>query len=391
MISKRADSIQDSITMAITAQAKKMKQEGLNVLGFSAGEPDFDTPDRIKNAAIKAIQEGKTKYTPTSGIPELKSAICDKFLKDDHLTYKPENIVVSCGAKHSIFNVILALINPGDEVIIPSPYWVSYPDQVNLAEGKPVIIETTDAAHFKITPAQLQQAITPRTKLLIINSPSNPTGSVYTKKELEAIADVVIKNNIVVLSDEIYEKLIYEGEKHTSIASLSDEMKKRTIVVNGVSKAYSMTGWRIGYIAATKEIAAAADRIQSQSTSNATSISQWASVEALKSGDEPIGPMKIEFNKRRNYMVQTLNQIKGVSCLSPQGAFYTFPKVSALYGKKVKNSDEFCKLMLEEALVACVPGSGFGADEHIRLSYATSMNDIEEGLKRIKTWVETLD
>lgn len=363
VISKRASQAEDSITMAITAMAQKLKKEGQNVIGFSAGEPDFPTPKHICDAAATAVAEGKTLYTPASGIPELKAAVCARLLSDNGLSYAPENIVVSCGAKHSIYNALMAVVDPGDEVIVPVPYWVSYPDQVGLVGGTSVYIHTTEATNFKVTPEQLKAVLTPKSKLFILNSPSNPTGSVYTKAELEALSAVVLSHQrVLVLSDEIYEKLIYDDTVgHVSIASLSEAIKARTIVVNGVSKAYAMTGWRIGYAAAPKEIAVVMGKMQSHTTSNPTTPAQWASLAALKGPDTDIVAMKDAFNERRIYMVAALNAIPGVRCLVPQGAFYAFPNVSALFGKTSKsgvitNSASFCELLLKDALVACVPG-----------------------------------
>ncbi len=385
-ISKRASAASDSITLAITAKANAMKKQGINVVNFGAGEPDFDTPDNIKNAAIEAIREGKTKYTPVAGIDELKEAIIEKFRKDNHLDYKKENILVSCGAKHSLYNIMQATLNEKDQAIIPVPYWVSYADQVKLTGAKPVFLKTKN---FKIVPEKLEKAINSKTKMLILNSPSNPTGAVYTKEELKVIAEICKKNNVLVISDEIYEKLIYEGEHH-SIAEFDDEIKSLTIVVNGVSKSYSMTGWRIGYCAGDKDIIKAAGQIQSHSTSNPTSIAQWAAVEALRGPQHFIDKMKFEFRERRDFMVKALNKMRGVKCDLPAGAFYVFPKISKLYNEKITNSGEFCSDMLEKAKVAAIPGSGFGADEHIRLSYACSMADIREGLERMKEYCKSL-
>ncbi len=396
MIANRAADVTDSITMAISALAMKLKKEGQDVLSFGAGEPDFDTPDVIKQAAIKAIEQGKTKYTAATGIAELKEAVCAKFLKENGVGYSPAQIVISCGAKHSIFNAIMALINPGDEVIIPAPYWVSYPDQVQLCGGKPVFIETDDRSAFKITPQQLRDAITPKTKLFILNSPSNPTGSVYSRAELAALAEVLVEKQVLVLSDEIYEKLIYAGHEHVCIAALSEEIKALTILVNGVAKAYAMTGWRIGYTAAPPAIATAMGMIQSHSTSNPTTPAQWASVAALTQPIPEVEMMRCEFESRRVLMVEGLNQIPGVRCVMPAGAFYTFPNVSGLFGKTtlsgvvIRDSAQLCELLLKEALVACVPGSGFGAEGYIRLSYATSRSDIQRGIERIHQWVSAL-
>lgn len=394
-ISKKASQIEGSITMAISAKAKQMKKDGIKVLSFSAGEPDFDTPDFIKDAGINAIKSGKNFYTDASGIPELKEAICRQLKDDVNLDYTVKNIIISCGAKHSIYNVLLAVINPGDEVIIPGPYWVSYPYQVKLADGVPVYIETNDATEFKITPAQLEAAITPRTKVVVLNSPSNPTGSVYTKDELAALGDVIVKHNILVISDEIYGKLVY-GADHVSIASLSEELKALTLVVNGASKAYSMTGWRIGYTAGPAEIIGAMSKIQSHSTSNPTTSAQWAALTAFNSDNSAVNTMREAFDGRRQYMVETLQSMPGISCNSPNGAFYAFPNVSAFFGKRTANgtlitgSLDFCAAMLEETHVACVPGVAFGSDNNIRLSYATGMDEIKQGLSRIKEWLTTL-
>ncbi len=385
-ISKRAGAASDSITLAITAKANAMKKQGVKVIGFGAGEPDFDTPDNIKEAAIAAIKSGKTKYTPVSGIEELKDAIIEKFSKDNQLEYKRENILVSCGAKHSLYNIMQATLNEKDQAIIPVPYWVSYADQVKLTGAKPVFLKTKN---FKIAPEKLEKAINSKTKMLILNSPSNPTGAVYTKEELRQIGEICKKNNILIISDEIYEKLIYEGQ-HNSIAAFDEELKNITIVVNGVSKAYSMTGWRIGYCAGDKDIIKAAGQIQSHSTSNPDSIAQWASVEALRGPQHFIDKMKFEFKERRDFMVKTVNKISGVKCAMPGGAFYVFPKVSKLYNESVKNSADFCSAMLEKSHVAAIPGSGFGADDYIRLSYACSMENIKEGLERMKEFCKSL-
>lgn len=391
-ISKRIGSISPSVTLAISAKAKQMKADGIDVVGFGAGEPDFDTPEHIKEAAKKAIDEGFTKYTPASGIPELKKAICRKFKTDNTLDYSPDEVLVSCGAKHSIFNAILALCNKEDEVILPSPYWVSYPEMIKVAGAKAVVLKTAQEDSFKISPQQLKEVITSKTKLLILNSPSNPTGMVYRKEELVAISKVLVEKGIFCISDEIYEKIIYDGQEHISIASLGSDIKKLTIVINGVSKSYSMTGWRIGYAAGPKEIIKAMSNLQSHSTSNPTSISQKASLAALEGPQEPLYDMVAEFAKRRDYIVKRLNSIEGVSCLKPQGAFYVFPDVSKIIGKTfkeqtIKDSIFLTEILLEEANVAVVPGGEFGAGEYIRLSYATSMENITKGLDRIKEFV----
>jgi aspartate aminotransferase len=388
-ISKRVNLISSSPTLAITAKAKQMKQEGIDVIGFGAGEPDFDTPVHIKEAAKKAMDSGFTKYTPASGMKELKEAICKKFKNDNNLGYSPEEVLVSCGAKHSIFNAILTLCDEGDEVILPSPYWVSYPEMIKVAGAKPVILKTTQENNFKITPQQLQEAITSKTKLLILNSPSNPTGMAYTKDELLPISNILTEKDIFCISDEVYEKIIYDGQEHISIASLAPQIKKLTIVVNGVSKSYSMTGWRIGYAAGPKEIVQAMSNLQSHSTSNPTSISQKAALAALEGSQEPLCNMVAEFVKRRDHIVERLNSINGISCLKPQGTFYVFPDVSQTIGKTfkgeiIKDSVFLAKILLDEANVAVVPGSAFGADEYLRLSYATSMENISKGLERIE-------
>ena len=389
ILSNRAKSLKPSPTLAINAKAKSMQAQGIHVISFGAGEPDFDTPENIKQAAKKALDEGFTKYTPVGGIDELKDAIIKKFERDSGLSYKRSEILVSCGGKHSFYNLAQAIFDQGDEVIIPAPYWVSYPPMVSLAGGLPVIVETMEKDEFKITPEALKKAITPKTKALIINSPSNPTGSAFTKKDLEKIAEIALSKNIFVISDEIYEKIVYNGFKFTSIASLSEEMKKRTIIVHGVAKTYSMTGWRIGYTAGSEEIITAMNNIQSQSTSNPTSIAQKASVEALIGPQNEVEKMVSAFAQRRNYIVDRLNKMRGVSCYKPVGAFYVFPNFSSYYGKayqgrKIENSTHLADYLLEVAKVAVVPGVEFGADPFERLSFATSMENIKEGLNRIE-------
>jgi aspartate aminotransferase len=396
VLSNRAKSLKPSPTLAINAKAKSMQAQGIHVISFGAGEPDFDTPQNIKQAAKKAIDDGFTKYTPVGGIDELKDAIIKKFQRDSGLTYKRSEIIVSCGGKHSFYNLAQAIFDQGDEVIIPAPYWVSYPPMVALANAKPVIVATTDKNEFKITPNQLKKAITPKTKALIINSPSNPTGSAYTKSELEKIAEIAISKNFFVISDEIYEKIVYDDFRFVSIASLSDEMKKRTIIVHGVAKTYAMTGWRIGYTAGSDDIISAMSNIQSQSTSNPTSIAQKASVEALAGPQDEVGKMVAAFAQRRNYIVDRLNKITGVSCYKPVGAFYVFPNFSSYYGKssqgnKIENSTVLADYFLDVAKVAVVPGVEFGADPFERLSYATSIEDIKEGLNRIEEALKKLN
>jgi len=388
-IAKRAMAIKPSPTLATAAKAKAMKSQGIDVVDFGVGEPDFDTPENVKQAGIKAIQSGFTKYTPAGGTDELKEAVVEKFKKDNGLQYEKSQVLISCGAKHSLYNIAEALFDPGDEVIIPSPYWVSYPDQVLLNDAVPVIVETTEEEGFKLSAKKLEKAITKKTKALVLNSPSNPTGLAYDKKTLEEIAAIAVRHKIYVISDEIYEKLIYDGFKHFSIASLGAEIKDLTLVVNGVSKSHAMTGWRIGYAAGPKDIITAMANIQSQSTSNPASISQKAAVEALRGPQDFIRTMNVEFDKRRKYMVDRLNRITGMSCLMPVGAFYAFPKVSQLYGKsingrRIANSSDLAAYLLEEAKVALVSGDAFGADAYIRLSYATSMENITKGLDRIE-------
>lgn len=396
MISQRVSSIKPSLTLEITAKANKMKAEGISVIGFGAGEPDFNTPDYINAAAKKAIDIGFTKYTPASGMLELKKAVCEKFLKDNGLKYEPSQIVVSSGAKSSLFHAISTIVNEGDEVILPSPYWLTYPELISLAQGKTVYVACGKENGYKMTAEQLERAITPKTKCVIINSPNNPTGAVYSKEELKSLAKVVEKHGLYVISDEIYEKLVYGGEKHYSIAAASEYMKEHTVVINGVSKSYAMTGWRIGYFAAPADVAKAAGSMQSHTSSNPCSISQYASVEALTSKESTpfIKQMQKTFDERRKYMVKTLQEIDGVVCIEPKGAFYVFADVSACYGKTykgktVEGSLSFADLALDKG-VAVVPGAAFGDDACIRLSYATSMGDIEEGLKRLKSFIKEL-
>lgn len=394
-LSSRVAKIKPSETLAITAKANALKAQGRDVIGFAAGEPDFDTPANIKSAAIKAIEAGFTKYTPVSGTDELKDAIAAKLKRDNGLEYKRSQIVVSCGAKHTLYNLAQVLFDPGDEVIIPAPYWVSYPDIVVLAGGQPVIVHTKEKDGFKMKPEQLKTAITKHTRAVIINSPSNPTGAAYTPEELKAIAAVLLDKDILIISDDIYEKIYYAGFPFTNIAACEPKLKDRTIVVNGVSKTYAMTGWRIGYAAASEDIAAAMNKIQSQNTSNPTSIAQKAAVEALCGDQKIVDKMVNEFRKRKEYIVHALEQIPGVKCFSPEGAFYVFPNVSKVYGRsykgrKITGSTELIDYLLDEANVAAVPGVAFGSDDHIRLSYATSMKNIEEGIKRIKSAVSKL-
>jgi aspartate aminotransferase len=385
-ISARAAALSPSLTLAIDSKAKQMKADGQDVVGFGAGEPDFDTPKHIKDAAIKALNDGFTKYTPASGIPELRQAIADKFKKENGLTYKPSQIIVSCGGKHSCYNVILATCEAGDEVIIPAPYWLSYPEMVKLASAKPVIVQTTDKTEFKITPEQLRAAITPRTRLFILNSPSNPTGSVYTPDEIKVLGDICVEKGVLIMSDEIYEHLLYDGASHKSVASFSPAHFEHTIIVHGFAKAWSMTGWRLGWLAAPEPIAKAIDAIQSHSTSNPTSFAQKGAVAALTGTQEHLPLWLAEFNKRRTFAWNKLNSIPNVSCVNVKGAFYLFPNIA----KAGLNSTDFCARLLEAEKVAAVPGIAFGADDYIRLSYATSMANIEKGLERLERFVVSL-
>lgn len=395
MLAERTKKIKPSPTLAVDSKAKEMKAKGFDVVNFGVGEPDFDTPEHIKEAAIKAIKDGFTKYTPVGGIDELKEAIIEKLEKDNKIKYEKENILVSCGAKHSLYNIAQALFSPGDEVIIPAPYWVSYTDQVLLNDATPVILETYEEDNFMLRPELLKEKITTKTKAIIINSPSNPTGFIYNEKVLQEIAEIALKNNIYIISDEIYEKLIYDGMRHISIASFSEEIKERTIVVNGLSKSHSMTGWRIGYAAGPADIIKAMTNLQSQSTSNPTSIAQKAAVAALKGPQDCVEEMRKEFEKRRNYIVNELNNIIGISCKMPQGAFYVFPNVKQILGKKIesveiKSSMDLSIYLLEKAQVALVPGSAFGAEGYIRISYATSMENLSKGIERIRNSLEGL-
>jgi len=395
-LAERVDRIKSSPTLSIAAKANALRAEGKNVIGFGAGEPDFDTPLNVKNAGINAIKDGFTKYTPVAGIDELKDAIIDKLQRDNQLTYNRSQVVVSCGAKHTLYNLAQALFEKGDEVIIPAPYWVSYPDIVLLSDAMPVILETKESEGFKVNPMQLEKAITENTKAIILNSPSNPTGVAYSVSELEDLADIIVRTGILAISDDIYEKIIYDGFSFFNIAGARKEMKDLTVVVNGVSKAYAMTGWRIGYAAGPEEIISAVAKIQSQSTSNPTSISQKAAVEAFTGDQDATGKMVVEYEKRRDYIVENLNGINGISCMNPRGAFYVFPNVSLLYGssykgRKISNSFDLTGYLLDEANVAVVPGAPFGNDNHIRISYATSMENIKEGIKRIKKAVGNLE
>lgn len=393
-ISNKAKSISSSPTLALDAKYKQMKKDGIPVVGFGAGEPDFNTPDNIKEAAVKAIENNITKYTPASGTVELKKAICKKF-KDDHgLDYDIENIVVSNGGKHSLTNIFMAICEDGDEVIIPAPFWVSYPEMVKMAGGVPKFLNTTEESEFKFSPEELEAIITPKTRALVLNSPSNPTGMVYSEEALAEIAKIAVKHGIYVIMDEIYEKLVYEG-KYRNIATFGEDIKNLTITVNGMAKAYAMTGWRIGYTASNKDVAKAMANIQSHATSNPNSVAQAASVEALLGDQTSVSVMREEYIKRRDYMVERINSIDKISCLKPNGAFYIFMNVKELlgielYGKVFNKASELCDDILERALVAMVPSEGFGIDGYVRLSYATSMENIKEGLDRIEKYIKNL-
>ena len=388
-LSTRTRVIKPSPTLAITAKAKALKKAGIDVLSFGAGEPDFDTPDTIKDAAIAAIREGFTKYTDVAGIPELRQAICARLARDHGLAYSESEILVSCGGKHALFNLMAAVLNPGDEVIIPAPYWVSYPDQVLLFGATPVFITADERSGFKIRADQLDAAITPKTKLFIMNSPSNPTGAAYSKDELTQIARVLERHDILCVSDEIYDAIVYDGFVQTSIASISPKMKERTIVVNGVSKSYSMTGWRMGYAAGPQPIISTMAMIQGQATSNITSITQKACIEALAGPQDFMTEWVAKFQERRNTIVRLLNDIPDVSCAIPQGAFYVFPRIDAYLGKKtadgitLASDDDLSAYLLDDAKIAVVSGSGFGLPGYLRLSYATSMAVIVEGVARL--------
>lgn len=395
-LSERTKLIKPSPTLAITAKAKALKAAGVDVISFGAGEPDFDTPQNVKNAAIRAIQEGFTKYTEVSGIPELKRAIAAKLKREHGLVYSDKEILVSCGGKHSLFNIMAAVINPGDEVIILSPYWVSYPDQVLLFGGKPVFVSADESTGFKVTAAQIEKAITPKTKMLIVNSPSNPTGAAYNRDELGQIAAVLEKRPILCVSDEIYDHIVYDGFKQVSIASFSRTMKEKTVIVNGVSKTYSMTGWRMGYAAGPEAIMTEMSTIQGQATSNASSITQKACVEALNGPQEELKQWVKEFEERRDTIVGLLNAIPGVVCPTPQGAFYVFPRIDGLFGKKtakgkvLQTDDDVADYLLTEAKIAVVSGTGFGLPGYLRLSYAISMDYIIEGVRRFSETVTAL-
>lgn len=385
-LAARVGEVSPSITLAIAAKAKAMKAEGIDVCSLSTGEPDFDTPEHVKAAAKQALDEGKTKYGPVAGEPKLKAAIARKLRDDNNLNYQPENIIVTNGGKHSLYNLMMALIDPGDEVIIPAPYWLSYPEMVKLASGKPVIVRTDASTGYKITPEQLTRAITPKTKLFVLNSPSNPTGMVYSPAEIKALAEVIVDRDILVVADEIYEKIIYDGAQHVSIGSLGKEIFDRTLISSGFAKAYSMTGWRVGYLAGPIELIKATSTIQGHSTSNVCTFAQYGAIAALESSQESVEKMRLAFAQRRQVIFELLDAIPGISCIKPDGAFYMFVNIS----KTGMNSLEFCDAFLEQQQVAVIPGIAFGADDHIRLSYATDLGTIKKAVERLDKFVRSI-
>jgi aspartate aminotransferase len=393
VLAERMKSLAPSSTLAVQAKAKELRARGVNVISFGAGEPDFDTPERIKDAAIQALKRGQTKYTEVGGIPELKAALCTKFQRDNDLKFEPSEVMVSCGGKHTLFNLFTATLNPGDEVVVPSPYWVSYPEQVRLVGGVPVCVTTDEATGFDLDLDRLRAAITPRTKIVVVNSPNNPTGAIFSRAALEAIARLAVERDLLVLSDECYEPMTYDG-RHFSIAQLGPEIRARTLIVNTCSKAYAMTGWRIGLAAGPRELIRAMTDVQSQVTSNPSSIAQWAAVEALSGPQDDVAKMAAEFDRRRRLIVAGLNALPGISCVMPRGAFYVFPNVSGLFGRRVPassdapaktlaSSTDVTEFLLTRALCAVVPGVDFGSDAHVRISYATSAELIREGLDRM--------
>jgi aspartate aminotransferase len=389
MLAERARRLTPSATLAISAKARAMRAQGIDVLSFGAGEPDFDTPEHIKAAAVRALRDGKTKYTDAAGIPELRVAVCQKLKRDQGLTYEPAEVICSVGAKHSLYNICAVLVNPGDEVIVPSPYWVSYTEQVRLCEGTPVLVPTDERRDFQLDVDALRRAVTPRTKLLILNTPNNPTGAVYGRADLEAVAALAVERGVYVVSDECYESLAYD-DRVPSIAALAPEVKARTLVVNTCSKAYAMTGWRIGFAAGPRDVIRAMADFQGQCTSNPTSIAMWGAVEALAGPQDDVAKMAGEFDRRRRAIVEGLGRIPGIRCAMPQGAFYAFPEVSGLFGRRwrggtLKGSADVTAFLLEVARVAVVPGADFGSDRHLRLSYACGLDAIEEGLRRVAT------
>ena len=387
-LAKRSN-IAPSLTMAMNTKAKQMRAQGQDVISFAAGEPDFHTPDHIKDAGKTAIDNDKTYYTPASGIVELKEQVLRKLDGENGLHYEKDQVSINSGAKHSVFNVLFVLVEEGDEVIVPAPYWVSYSEMVRICSATPVFVETTEESGFKLTPEQLSKAISPGTKALLLNSPCNPTGTVYTRDELFALAEILEDRDIIVISDEIYEKILYDDNKHSSIAAYSEKLKSKTVVINGMSKAYSMTGWRIGYAVGPKEIIGAVNKLQGHTAGNPTSISQWASVEGLDRGTSFVTGWVEEFTKRRDYIVSELNSMDGISCITPGGAFYVFPNIKELFGrsfggKQIEDSVNFSYYLLEKGHIAVVPGQAFGAEGYMRISFATSMDNIVEGMKRLK-------
>lgn len=389
-LASRVSALTPSSTLAITAKAKAMKAQGIDVIGLGAGEPDFNTPREIIEAAYQSMLDGQTKYTPAGGMASLKEAVIEKFQKDQGLGFKANEIIITNGAKHALYTLFQVLLDQGDEVIIPSPYWVSYPEQVKLAEGVPVFVEGKEENQYKITPEQLEKAVSPRTKAFVLNSPGNPTGMMYTREELEKLGEVCLKHDILIVSDEIYEKLVYGGSRHVSIATISPELKAQTVIINGVSKSHSMTGWRIGYAAGNGEIIKAMTNLASHSTSNPATPSQFAALAAYSGDQRAVEEMRQAFEARLNAVFNRLVEIDGITCIKPQGAFYLFPNVKeAAKLTGFQSVDAFAEALLEEARVAVVPGSGFGAENNIRLSYATSLENLEEALKRIKQFVET--
>ncbi len=391
-VSQRVQAVPPSATIAVTSRAKEMKAQGIDVLSFGAGEPDFDTPQFIKEAAIESLNKGQTKYTPAAGIPDLRKAIADKFLKENNLKYAPEQVVVNLGAKHSVYMAMQATLDPGDEVLLPTPYWVTYPETIKLAGAKAVVLETTEKTEYKITPEQLRGAIGPRTAMLVLNSPNNPGGFCYSPEELKALAKALEGTQVLVLSDEIYERLIYGQTRFVSFASLSEDAYGRTLTINGLSKSYSMTGWRLGYTAGPTEILKAMARLQDHVTSNPVTFTQYAAIAALKDTTGAVEKMRTEFEKRGKVMAERLNAIKGISCMQPQGAFYCFPDVSSHFGRTlggtaIKDSMDFAAALLEQKQVAVVPGAPFGSPRNIRLSFACSLEHIEKGIDRIREWL----
>jgi aspartate aminotransferase len=399
VLADRLKTLAPSSTLAVQAKARELQRRGVDVVSFGAGEPDFDTPERIKDAAIGAMRRGQTKYTEVGGIPELRAAVCAKFQRDNGLAYEPADVLVSCGAKHTLFNLAVAVFDPGDEVLVPSPYWVSYPEQARLVGAVPVAVPTRETTGFDLEPERLRAAVTPRTKAIILNSPNNPTGAVFSAASLAAVAQLAVERDLLVVSDECYEALTFEG-RHASIAALGPEIKARTLVVNTCSKAYAMTGWRLGFAAGPRELVRAMTDVQSQVTSNPSSITQWAAVEALGGGQDEVARMAAEFDRRRRLIVAGLNTLPGVSCVMPKGAFYAFANVAGLFGRtwktpdgptRLKGSVDVTAFLLEEARVAVVPGLDFGSDEHVRLSYATSDALITEGLQRMAAAIARLE